>query len=131
MEGKEGSSAGRQDNLFVNKTGQWSAWLFTFLKPILLTTVHCTVYRIPLSDTGSKKKLSVAQLCVKPLYLNITILWRMKSANGGEGNSATLALAYIYLFPDFMCQSYTIAQRIKSLVRNTRILFRVSLQYIY
>jgi|LakMenE01Jun11ns_1017448.scaffolds.fasta_scaffold8976453_1 hypothetical protein len=52
----------------------------------------------------------------------------MKSANCGEGNSATLAVAYIFLFPDFMCQSITIAQRIKSLVRITRILFRVSLQ---
>jgi hypothetical protein len=53
-------------------------------------------------------------------------LWRMKSPNCGEGNSATLA---VYLFPDFMCQSITIAQRIKSLVRIARILFRVSLQF--
>jgi hypothetical protein len=43
----------------------------------------------------------------------------MKSASCGEGNSATFAVAYRYLFPDFMCQSNTIAnaQRIKSLVR--------------
>jgi hypothetical protein len=41
-----------------------------------------------------------------------------------------ITVAYIYLFPDFMCQSITIAQRIKSLVRITRILFRVSLQTV-
>ncbi len=45
-------------------------------------------------------------------------MWRMKSANCGEVNCATLAAAYRYLFPDFICQSITIAQRIKSLVRT-------------
>ncbi len=38
-------------------------------------------------------------------------LWRSKLY-------ATLAAAYRYLFPDFICQSITIAQRIKSLVRT-------------
>ncbi len=56
-------------------------------------------------------------------------LWRMKSANCGEGNSATLAVAYNIFVPGFMCQSNTIAQRIKSLVRtHVYLFFRVSLQ---
>jgi hypothetical protein len=42
----------------------------------------------------------------------------MKSANCGDVNYATLAAANRYLFPDFICQSITIAQRIKSLVRT-------------
>jgi hypothetical protein len=42
----------------------------------------------------------------------------MKSANCGEVNYATLAAAYRYLFPDFICQFITTAQRIKSLVRT-------------
>jgi hypothetical protein len=49
-------------------------------------------------------------------------LWRRKLRN--------ITVAYIYLFPDFMCQSIANAQRIKSLVRITRILFRVSLKYL-
>ncbi len=46
--------------------------------------------------------------------------WRRKLRN--------ITVAYISLFPDFVCQSIANAQRIKSLVRITRILFRVSLQ---
>jgi hypothetical protein len=42
----------------------------------------------------------------------------MKSANCGEVNYATLASAYRNLFSDFMCQSITITQQIKSLVRT-------------
>jgi hypothetical protein len=58
-------------------------------------------------------------------------LWRKKSAKRGEENSAitlTTTVLYISLFPDFVCQSITIAQRIKSSSVYLTSIIRVSLQ---
>ncbi len=65
-----------------------------------------------------------------PLPVSQTAISK-KSANRGEENSAitlTTTVLYISLFPDFMGQSITIAQRIKSSSVYHTSIIRVSLQ---